>query len=96
MDLNTVPLELDVKMLLRLLVAVVLSALVGYERERAGKPAGVRTHGMVSLDAALFAVLSLNGFGNVGDPPAWWNRSSSALASSAQARSCTSAAASMG
>lgn len=68
MGLNTIPLELDMQMFLRLLVAVVLGALVGYERERAGKPAGVRTHGMVSLGAALFAVVSLHGFGNVGDP----------------------------
>lgn len=68
MGLNTIPFELDVQMFLRLLVAVVLGALVGYERERAGKPAGVRTHGMVSLGAALFAVVSLHGFGNVGDP----------------------------
>jgi putative Mg2+ transporter-C (MgtC) family protein len=55
-------------MFLRLLVAVVVGALVGYERERASKPAGVRTHGMVSLGAALFAVDSLYGFGNAGDP----------------------------
>ena len=66
--MNTIPLELDVQMFLRLLIAVVLGALVGYERERAGKPAGVRTHGMVSLGAALFAVVSLHGFGNTGDP----------------------------
>ena len=68
MSINTLPLELDVQMFLRLLVAVVLGALVGYERERAGKPAGVRTHGMVSLGAALFAVVSLHGFGGTGDP----------------------------
>ena len=68
MGLNTILLELDVQMFLRLLVAMVLGALVGYERERAGKPAGVRTHDMVSLGAALFAVVSLHGFGNAGDP----------------------------
>lgn len=44
------------------------SALVGYERERAGKPAGVRPHGMVSLGAALFTVVSMHRFGNMGDP----------------------------
>ena len=60
--------NIEPMMFLRLLIAVVLGALVGYERERAGKPAGVRTHGMVSLGAALFAVVSLNGFGGVGDP----------------------------
>ena len=68
MDVNTIPLELDIQMFLRLLIAVILGAFVGYERERAGKPAGVRTHGMVSLGAALFAVVSLHAFGNTGDP----------------------------
>jgi putative Mg2+ transporter-C (MgtC) family protein len=47
---------------------MLLGALVGYERERAGKPAGVRTNGMVGLGAALFAVISLHGFGDTGDP----------------------------
>ena len=67
MGINTISLDLDGPMFLRLLIAVVLGALVGYERERAGKPAGVRTHGMVSLGAALFAVVSLHGFGSAGD-----------------------------
>ena len=49
MDLNTILLELDLQMFLRLLVAMLLGALVGYER--AGKSAGVRTHGIVSLGA---------------------------------------------
>ena len=67
MGLNTTPLDLDGSMFLRLLIAVVFGALVGYERERAGKPAGVRTHGMVSLGAALIAIVSLHGFGGAGD-----------------------------
>lgn len=66
--MSSIPLALDAQMFLRLLAAVVLGALIGFERERAGKPAGVRTHGMVSLGAALFAVISLHGFGGVGDP----------------------------
>jgi putative Mg2+ transporter-C (MgtC) family protein len=65
---SSISLVLDAQMFLRLLAAVVLGALISYERERAGKPAGVRTHGMVSLGAALFAVVSLYGFGGVGDP----------------------------
>ena len=51
----------------RLLLAAALGSLIGYERERAGKPAGVRTHGMVSLGAALFTVVSIDGFGGA-DP----------------------------
>ena len=55
-------------MLVRLVVAVVLGGIIGYEREQAAKPAGVRTHGMVCLGAALFTVISLYGFGQTGDP----------------------------
>lgn len=60
--------ELHPQMLMRLVVAVALGALIGYERERRGKPAGVRTHGMVCLGATLFTVVSLHGFGLSGDP----------------------------
>ena len=50
--MNSIPLSLDAEMFLRLLTAVVLGALVGYERERAGKPASVQTHRSDSLIAA--------------------------------------------
>jgi putative Mg2+ transporter-C (MgtC) family protein len=56
------------QMLLRLVVATGLGAFVGYEREREGKPAGVRTYGMVSSGAALVTMVSLFGFGGVRDP----------------------------
>lgn len=65
---ETISLDVHGLMLLRLVIAMVLGSLIGYERERKGKPAGVRTHGMVSLGAALFAVVSLHGFGSTGDP----------------------------
>lgn len=55
------PLELD--LVLRLLLASGLGAAVGYERERAGKPAGLRTHILISLGAALFTLVSIYGFG---------------------------------
>lgn len=57
----------DAQMFLRLAMATILGAVVGYEREQAGKEAGMQTHGMVSLGAALFAVVSIHGFGS-GDP----------------------------
>ena len=53
---------------LQLILAVALGLRVGYEREQARKAAGLRTHGMVSLGSALFAILSLHGFGYLGDP----------------------------
>ena len=42
---------------LRLLVATALGGLLGYERERQGKSAGVRTHMLVAIGAALFVLI---------------------------------------
>jgi len=42
--------------LLRVFAAVLLGAIVGIERERAGKPAGVRTHMLVSLGTAVVVI----------------------------------------
>jgi len=42
---------------LRLLVAATLGGLLGYEREQQGKSAGVRTHMMVAIGAALFVLI---------------------------------------
>ena len=50
------------RVLLRMVVAVVLGGLVGMQREHAGKPAGVRTHMLVSLATAL-VVLACAGMG---------------------------------
>jgi len=57
----------EAEMVLRLLLAAALGAAIGYQRERAGKPAGLRTHILISLGAALFTVASTYGFG-VADP----------------------------
>jgi putative Mg2+ transporter-C (MgtC) family protein len=58
----------EVEMVLRLLLATVLSAVVGYERERAKKPAGLRTHILIGLGASLFTIASIYGFGGNGEP----------------------------
>jgi len=42
--------------LVRLFAAVLLGAVVGIERERAGKPAGLRTHMLVSLGTAVVVI----------------------------------------
>lgn len=44
---------------LRLLIAGALGGMLGYERERKGKAAGLRTHMLVSLGAALFVLIPL-------------------------------------
>lgn len=56
--------------LIRLLISIVLGALIGIERERRNRPAGLRTHILVSLGSALFTIASIQfskSFGNV-DP----------------------------
>lgn len=59
---------IEVEMVLRLLLASALGAIIGYQRERAGKPAGLRTHVLICIGAALFTVASLYGFGATADP----------------------------
>src|SRR4030066_969086 len=54
-----------VEMILRFLLAVALGAAIGYQRERAGKAAGLRTHLLVSSGAALFTLVSIYGFSGV-------------------------------
>ena len=44
---------------LRLILAVVAGGLIGLEREVVHKPAGVRTHMLVSLGSALFVLVTL-------------------------------------
>jgi putative Mg2+ transporter-C (MgtC) family protein len=44
------------RVVIRVIVAALLGALLGWERERAGKAAGLRTHMLVALGAALFVL----------------------------------------
>ncbi len=54
--------SLDWSMINRLLLATLLGGIVGFERERSGKVAGLRTHVLVSVGAALLSVISLRMF----------------------------------
>ncbi len=51
----------------RLLFAAVLGGLIGFEREHQGKAAGLRTHMLVAIGAALFAILAQLPDGNPAD-----------------------------
>lgn len=48
-----------VRIVVRLLVAVLLGGVLGWERESVGAPAGLRTHMLVSLGSALFVLIPL-------------------------------------
>lgn len=42
---------------LRLLIAAILGGILGYEREQKGKSAGIKTHMLVAIGAALFVYI---------------------------------------
>ena len=43
----------------RMVTAVLLGAVIGFDREYLARPAGMRTHILVSLAAATFAIVTL-------------------------------------
>ena len=49
----------------RVCIATVLGGIVGMERERSERAAGLRTHAMVGLGAAAFMIISAFGFRDV-------------------------------
>ncbi len=55
-----------VHVIIRLIAATLLGAVVGIQREKAGKPAGLRTHILVSLGTAVF-ILACSGAGMSSD-----------------------------
>src|SRR4051794_21245951 len=60
---------LEWHLIVRVLVAFALGAVIGIERERRAKVAGLRTHMLVAGGSALFTVSSYSVFGGVTD--AW-------------------------
>ena len=59
--------SIELQVVLRILLAAGLGAAIGYQREKAGKAAGLRTHILICVGAALFTVASLYGFGPTSD-----------------------------
>ncbi|WP_018132661.1 MgtC/SapB family protein [Effusibacillus pohliae] len=53
----------------RLLLALLLGGIVGWEREYHNKQAGFKTHVLVCLSSCLIMLISIYGFGNLVDHP---------------------------
>jgi len=53
-------LQPDLEIFARIVIAFLLGALIGWERERHGISAGIRTYGAISLGACVFGVLSIS------------------------------------
>jgi putative Mg2+ transporter-C (MgtC) family protein len=50
----------------RFVGAIVLGGIIGFEREAKNRPAGLRTHMMVALAAAVFAIISVESIHTAG------------------------------
>ena len=55
-----------IHVLIRLIASVLLGAVIGLQRERAGKPAGIKTHILATLGTTVF-VLACTGYGMGSD-----------------------------
>jgi putative Mg2+ transporter-C (MgtC) family protein len=55
------------QLVLRMLLATLLGGLLGYQRERHGKDAGLRTHMLVALGSAFFVLIPLQAGMSIGD-----------------------------
>jgi putative Mg2+ transporter-C (MgtC) family protein len=58
--------ETDFVSMARVALAFILGGIVGYERERVQRPAGLRTHMLVCAGSACFTVASVFGFDDLG------------------------------
>ena len=57
--MHIVVLSQEISIILNLLIATLLGIFAGFEREKAGKPAGLRTYTLITAGAALFTMLGL-------------------------------------
>ena len=57
----------EATLLLDLLLSVVLGFIIGFERKLRMKEAGIRTHTIVCVGAALMMVVSMNAFGDAAE-----------------------------
>jgi putative Mg2+ transporter-C (MgtC) family protein len=55
------------QLVLRMLLATLLGSLLGYQRERQGKEAGMRTHMLVALGSTFFVLIPLQAGMPLGD-----------------------------
>ncbi len=51
--------HMDIEMIFRVIIALLLGCVLGYERERHGISAGIRTYGAISMGSCVFGILSI-------------------------------------
>lgn len=68
MDITTLLGSQDYEIILKLFTALFLGMSLGVERAVAGKTAGMRTYGLVTLGSALFVIIGVMSSGGFGSP----------------------------
>ncbi len=58
----------NVELVLRLFLAAIIGGFIGIEREVSNRPAGLRTHILVTVGSALITLVSAEAFSGIGDP----------------------------
>lgn len=64
--------ENELRIGLNLLIAAIFGGLIGVEREMDKRPAGLRTHMLICVGAALFATVATSYFANSDDVSRLW------------------------
>ena len=67
--METLSVQAQLELTLRLVAALLLGAVIGWERELQRMPAGFRTHALVSLGSAIFTVISAHALTGDGSDP---------------------------
>lgn len=58
----------NVELVIRLILAAIIGGFIGIEREFSNRPAGLRTHILVTVGSALITLVSKDAFAGIGDP----------------------------
>lgn len=66
MDIEVL-LSTQFEMIFKISLSMALTGIIGYERERQSKPAGLRTHMLLALGSTLLTILSFSAFPNSAD-----------------------------
>ncbi|SHE95866.1 putative Mg2+ transporter-C (MgtC) family protein [Marinitoga hydrogenitolerans DSM 16785] len=60
------------EIIIKIILSSISGALIGYNREKINRPAGIRTHALLSLGASILTIISITSFYDpvtkVGDP----------------------------
>lgn len=57
-----IPIEQQFTMVFQLCLAIILAGVIGYEREKYSKPAGLRTHMVLAIGCTILTIISYSAF----------------------------------